>query len=154
MQPRERVERELLEMLGLTLRAYFPMPDDAHPAIWVSRTFTNVAAAIAAGDARSVALACELIERDPMLPFGKLVKSTLARALKKQVSRILGPERRQVLGTTKKLLTQEFAPRELEDYCKLVKKFPPAEVAEMLKDVSPRNAKSAQLTKYLHASDA
>ena len=154
MQPRERIERELLDMLGLALRSYFPTPDEAHPAIWVSRTFGKVAAAIAVGDTRAVALACELIERDPMLPFGKLVKSDLARALKKQVDMILSSERRQVLSATRKLLTQEFAPRELEDYCKLVKKFPQAEVAEMLKDVTPRNAKSAQLATYLHASDA
>jgi hypothetical protein len=77
------------------------------------------------------------------------VKSDLARALKKQVSRVISSERRQVLAATAKLLNQDYAPRELEDYCKLIKKFPREEITLALVDISPKNAKSAQLLGYL-----
>ena len=149
MNPRERIESELLEMLGPRLRGYLPSDGHENPAIWVSQTFGIMKSAVASGDTQAISLACELIEQDPKLPFGKLVKSDLARALKKQIVKVIASERRQVLTATAKLLNQEYAPRELEDYCKLVKKFPREEVLLALCSVSPRNTKSTHLLGYL-----
>ncbi len=150
LNPRERMEHQLLDMLGPRLRGYRPPDEHEHPAIWVGQMFGRVKAAVAAGDTQAISLACELIERDPMLPFGKLIKSNLARALKKQLASITASERGQVLCATAKLLNQEYAPRELEDYCKLIRKFPRAEVALARAGVTPKNAKSVQLLDYLH----
>ncbi len=149
MNPRERIERELLETLGPRLLGYLPVDGHENPAVWVSQTFRIMKSAVASGDPQAISLACELIEQDPKLPFGKLVKSNLARALKKQIGRVIESERHQVLAATEKLLSQEYAPRELEDYCKLVKKFPRAEVRLALSGVTPRNAKSTHLLAYL-----
>jgi len=149
VNPRERIERELLDMLGPRLRRFLPADGHENPAIWVGQTFGLVKSAVASGDTQAISLACELIEQDPKLPFGKLVKSDLARALKKQVSRVIASERRQVIAATAKLLNQDYAPRELEDYCKLIKKFPREEITLALADISPKNAKSVQLLSYL-----
>lgn len=149
MNSHDLVERQLLDMLGSRLRGYLPADGHENPAIWVGQTFGRVKSAVAAGDTQAISLACELIKLDPMLPFGKLIKSDLARALKKQVSKISASERTQVLSAAATLLSQEFAPRELEDYCKLIKKFPRAEAALALVGITPKNAKSAQLLRYL-----
>jgi hypothetical protein len=98
-----------------------------------------------AGDTVAVSLACDLIEKDPMLPFGKLIKSNLARALKQQVGLLVASERAQVLGATIKLLNHEYVPRELEDYCKLAKKFPKLEFLDALSQAAPRNPKAERL---------
>ena len=149
VNPRERIEHELLEMFGPGLAAYFPATVHDHPAIWAGEVFDVLKSAVASGAPQAISLACELIEKDPKLPFGKLVKSNLARALRKHNNKLTEPERRQVLGVTGRLLNQEYAPRELEDYCKLVKKFPQLEIADLLQTITPKNPKSERLRAYL-----
>jgi hypothetical protein len=103
MSPQVRLKEDMLELLGLRLRAFFPKNEHENPAVWLSQTFEQVRQAILAGDAAAVSLACELIEKDPMLPFGKLIKSNMARALKKKVGLLVASERTQILGATVKL---------------------------------------------------
>jgi hypothetical protein len=154
MLAKARLEEDMLNLLGPRLRAYFPEEAHENPAVWLSQTFGQVLKAIVAGDTAAVSLACDLIEKDPMLPFGKLIKSDLARALKKQVELLVASERAQVLGATVKLLNQEYAPRELEDYCKLAKKLPGPEYLAALSRAAPRNPKAERLLAYLAQSDA
>ena len=154
MTPRDRLEQEITTLLGPRLRAYFPASTMEHPGIWLSQTFTGLAKAIDSGDAVAMSLACELIHADPMLPFGKLIKSDLARALRKRASKLLPAERALIVAATLKLLKQDFAPRELEDYCKLLRKFPAQEYQPMLPGIILKNAKSAKLHAYLGHSDA
>ena len=136
-------------LLGQQLGAYFPADGHEHAAIWLSQTFAEIVKAIGAGDTVAVAIACQLIERDPMLPFGKLIKSSLARALRKRIDLLSTAERAKLLATTIKLLNMPFAPRELEDYCKLVKKFGLADPVRELGEVQPKNAKATALMAYL-----
>lgn len=143
------LEQDMLQLLGSRLRAYFPQDGHDNPAVWVSQTFDQVRKAISAGDTVAVSLACELIEKDPMLPFGKLIKSGLARALKKQIGLLIASERAQILGVTVKLLNQEFAPRELEDYCKLANKLPNSELIAALSSAVPKNPKAERLLAHL-----
>jgi hypothetical protein len=154
MTPRERAEAEIVTLLGPRIREYVPSNAVEHPAIWVGQCLTALASAVANGDARAMSIACDLIEQDPKLPFGKLIKSDLARALKKQALRLTVTERQQVLVATQKLLNLPFAPRELEDYGKLVKKFPRVEVEEMLATVKPASPKAQHIVQELSRNDA
>lgn len=94
-------------------------------------------------------MACVLIEDDRKLPFGKLIKSTLARALRQQHGLLTVGERAQVLGATIALLKLPYAPRELEDYCRLVRKFPQEELQPALARITPCNASAQRWTSYL-----
>ncbi len=149
MKPRALLEQEMIGMLGLRLKSYFPEVVLDHPAIWLSEVFRNVGKAVDSGDTTAIAIACELIENDPMLPFGKLIKSGLARSLRKSHSLLVDSEKAQIVSTVKRLLCQEFAPRELEDYCKLVKKISVPEFIVDLSQVAPKNPKSTRLLAYL-----
>ena len=149
MTPRDQLEHEITALLGPRLRAYFPENVQDHPGIWLSETFTALAKAIEGGDAVAISLACDLIHSDPMLLFGKLIKSDLARALRKRASKLRPGERALIVATTLKLIMKDFAPRELEDYCKLVKKFPAQEYQPLLHGFTPKNAKSVRLHAYL-----
>lgn len=149
MKPRALLEQEMISLLGLRLKSYFPEMVYDHPAIWLGEVFRNVGTAVGSGDTTAIAIACELIERDPMLPFGKLIKSGLARSLRKSHSLLVDSEKVQIVSTVKRLLNQEFAPRELEDYCKLVKKLSVSEYMDDLSQVVPKNPKSMRLLAYL-----
>jgi hypothetical protein len=142
---REQIEHELVQLLGMRLMAYFPSKAVDHPAVWVGQVFDNIRLAITASDAVAISIACELIGNDPMLPFGKLVKSGLARKLKQRAELLTLRQRQQIIDATLKLLGQEYAPRELEDYCKLIKKFPRSEYETGLSKISSKNSKSQEL---------
>jgi hypothetical protein len=154
MTPREQIEDDIEAHLGLRLRSYYASDMHTHPGIWLSLTFDTLTKAIHAGDTVAISLACDLIECDPMLPFGKIIKSNLARALRKQITMVVAKERAQLVGATMKLLGQQYSPRELEDYCKLIKKFPPSEFWIALTKIEPKNQKSIDLIRYLAESNS
>jgi hypothetical protein len=152
MQPRTQLEKDLVERLGLRLRPYFPDPPIDHPGIWVGNLFANLREAIRGGDKIAVSIACELIDQDPMLPFGKLIKSGLARELRRNVASLIPIERVQVIGATVRLLTLRYAPREVEDYVKLVAKFPRAEYLAQIENIEAKNPKAVHLKAVLLAA--
>jgi hypothetical protein len=151
MQPRAKLETELLEMLGLRLRTYMPAEQIDHPALWMSALCSSLRQAIRNGDKVSISIACELIDRDPMLPFGKLVKSSLARELRRRVSSLLPSERVQIVNATMRLLALPFAPREVEDYAKLLSKLPRGEYLNQLTQIEAKNSKALHLKAVLLA---
>jgi hypothetical protein len=154
MSPRARLEEDMLALLGPRFRLYFPENAHENPAVWLRRVFQQVRISILSGDTSAISLACNFIAKDVMLPFGKLIKSDLARAMKKQINLIAASDRAQILVATVKLLNQEYSPRELEDYCKLTKKFPASERMAALSLAAPRNAKAEHLLSYLAQSAA
>lgn len=137
----------LVELLGRRILDFAASASTGvHPALWVSQWSASLARAVSAGDSVAVSVACDLIVRDPMqLPYGKLIKSSLARSLKRQAAMLDPQQRQQVLQTTARLLDLPYAPRELEDYAKLVGRFPRAEVGAMLVQVDPKNPKARHI---------
>ena len=149
MSPRRVAEQHLLEMLGERLCEYFPAKVIDHPGIWVSCVFQQLREAIANGDKVAVSIACDLIEHDPHLPFGKLIKSGLSRELRRHTDLLLSSERRQIIDATAKLLSLEFAPRELEDYARLVARLPRNEFAARIGTVTTQSEKASRLKEQL-----
>jgi hypothetical protein len=143
-------EREMIALLGERLRRYFPETVIDHPGIWVDILFQRLRDAIGTGDRVAISVACDLIEKDPKLPFGKLIKSGLSRQLRKSPQLLIASERAQVVSTTLRLLALPHAPRELEDYAKLLSKLPAGEYVQQLALIEPQNEKCARLKEYLH----
>ncbi len=149
MTPRAAAEHEVIALLGERLRPYFPEVVVDHPGIWVDRVFQRLREAIGAGDRVAVSIACDLIEKDPKLPFGKLIKSGLSRRLRKTPQLLVAFERAQLVNTTLRLLALPYAPRELEDYAKLLSKLPSDEYKKRLARIEPRNEKCLRIKEYL-----
>jgi hypothetical protein len=149
MTPRATAEHEVTELLGERLCAYFPETAVDHPSIWVGMVFQRLREAIRTGDRVAVSIACDLIEKDPKLPFGKLIKSGLSRQLRMSPQLLVASERAQVVSTTLRLLALPYAPRELEDYAKLLSKLPSDEYAERLALIEPINEKCSRVKEYL-----
>jgi hypothetical protein len=135
---------ELSDYLGRGLLSYLPPFSITHPGIRLVRAADNIVAAIKNGDADSIDIACLLIVKDPNLPFGKLIKSNMARAMRRHVDKMSASQRSAIVRKTAELLRMEFCPREAEDYCKLVRKFG-VEAIKTIGQIHPSNEKAKQL---------
>lgn len=88
---------------------------------WIFPVMEKVIKGIEAGDPACVCIGIEFIEEDAKFPFGRILKSNTARALRRaslsdeQRARI----RRRVLG----MLKAGKVPHEFREYAKLVKKI-------------------------------
>jgi hypothetical protein len=149
MNKQKNLESEALAIFGPVLANYFPKKSIDHVAIWTDDLWQNVTRAISEKDLIAIELGCKLIRIDKHLSFGKIIKSNLARALKKVVDDMNIEQRQTIIRVTAKLMRMEFAPRELEDYCRLVKKFPFTEYDKIFAELKVTNGKSLQLQNYL-----
>ncbi|NVI83592.1 hypothetical protein [Janthinobacterium sp. BJB401] len=145
---------ELEEFLGEKLDQFASGPPIAHPGLRLSQVCKQVVLDIRNGNATAVHVACRVITEDPGMPFGKLIKSAFARALRQSADLLSEVQRRGLTAKTVALLELEFCPRETEDYCKLIKKFDPAELLARLDNVRATDAKSRMLLQSLMADGA
>jgi hypothetical protein len=150
---RKLLVEKLLGQFGEGIELYFPASPIQHEALWVGAVFENLRCVVAEGDPGAICMAVNLIVKDPMwLPFGKLIKSDLARALRKQAGQIEPAQRLRIISLTIRLLKSEHMPREIEDYAKLIKKFPRSEYADSLALVEPLCDKARHIKQYLNAT--
>lgn len=140
---------ELEEFLGEKLDQFEPGLPIAHPGIRLSQACKHVRRAILDDHPAAVRIACRVIVEDPGMPFGKLIKSGFARALKQRVHLLSEMQRRGLAAKTCALLGLEFCPRETEDYCKLIKKFEPSELLPGIQAVRASDEKSRTLLQRL-----
>jgi hypothetical protein len=137
---------ELENLLGKKLTVYYyPREIFIHHGLQVSAVCDELAKLVKRGHPEAVSFACKIIVMDPRLPFGKIIKSNFARALKRQVSLITDIEKSGIVKKAIDLLNMEFCPRELEDYCKLLKRFDSKTLNTVVGAVNPINEKSKRL---------
>jgi hypothetical protein len=142
-----RYRRYATEM-GIVPLDLSPMEHSERGRHWVYPVMEKVIAGIEAGDGACVRLGIEFIEEDAKFPFGKILKSNTARALRRaspsdeQKQRI----RRRVFG----LLRAGHIPHEYREYAKLVRKigFDASEVP----DVDAKNPYVRRYRLYFEAA--
>lgn len=105
--------------------------------------------AIRQGDRSAMMLGYAIIIDDPHLPFGKIIKSNFARALKQHIECLTEQEKMGLASKTAELLSLPFCPREVEDYCRLVKKMARPIVDEVIAHSRPGSEKARLLLVYL-----
>lgn len=142
---------KLEEFLGQKLDQFVSGPPMAHPGLRLSQVCKQVALAIRNGNTTAVRIAFLILTKDPGMPFGKIIKSDFARALKQGVNLLSEIQRRGLIAKTCELLELEFCPRETEDYCRLIKKFGQFELLPRLHAVRATDAKSRMLLERLVA---
>ena len=140
---------ELEDLLGISLAPYYPEKMGEHSGLDVSAFGAILASKIKAGELDAIRDAVLLISADPHLPFGKLVKSDLARALKQSATIIPLSDHRTLIDRTTSILSLEFCPREAEDYCKLIRKLGDAAIKYVVSNARPRCDKSILLVSRL-----
>ena len=112
---------QLATELQIKQRDLSPMVHSEGERQWVYPVMDKVIEGIEAGDAACIRIGIEFIEEDAKFPFGKILKSNAARALRRtklsedQKQRI----RRRVFG----MLSDGHVPHEFREYAKLVRKI-------------------------------
>ncbi len=112
---------QLATDLRITKRDLSPREHLEGDRRWVYPVMDKVIEGIESGDAACIRIGIEFIEEDAKFPFGKILKSNTARALRRaeltegQKQRI----RRRVFG----MLRDGHIPHEFREYAKLVRKI-------------------------------
>jgi hypothetical protein len=104
-------------------------PSEFHQAetTWVYPVMDKVIEGILAGDIACAEIGIEFIEQDVSFPFGRILKSNTARALRR--SDMLLPEQQErIRRRVASMLSSEYLPRELRQYAKLARKLGMADV--------------------------
>lgn len=142
-----RYTRYAAEM-GIVPRDLSPMEHSERGRHWVYPVMEKVIAGIEAGDAACVCLGIEFIEEDAKFPFGKILKSNTARALRRA---LLSEEQKQrVRRRVLDLLRAGHVPHEYREYAKLVRKIG-FDVAE-LDEVRGTSERVCRFRSYLRAA--
>lgn len=140
---------EMAEMLKADLSRYDTETSTDHAGIRLSSAMDKAARAIRAGDRSALSIGYRVVMADPHLPFGKIIKSNFARALKHHIELLTEDEKLNLAGKTAELLSLPFCPREVEDYCRLVKKMGQPMTDRVVAMARPNNRKARLLLAYL-----
>jgi hypothetical protein len=97
--------------------------DEPHPALLACHYINSLCAAIRRGDQAAFSLAIQFLREDPRLPFGKTLKSQIARAFKAVAVAVNSYQREQLIRYRDKLNALPFPPRELRHFESLVRTF-------------------------------
>ena len=110
-------------------------PSEFQPAetTWVYPVMVRVIEGILAGDVACAEIGIEFMEQDASFPFGRILKSNTARALRR--SDILLPEQQErIRRRVASMLSSEYLPREFRQYAKLARKLGMADVLSAHQD--------------------
>jgi hypothetical protein len=135
--------------LRIQPRDISPHEHEEHGTRWIYPVMERVIEGIEANDPACILLGIELIEEDAGMPFGKILKSNAARALRRapltdeHKHRI----RRRVLG----MLRAANVPHEYQEYAKLLARigFDPADLGALQPHLDLANPRVARFNTYL-----
>lgn len=143
---------ELERLLDIPLLRYRSERAVEHPAVELSMCADSLAAHVRQGDRRAIEDACKLLAADPRMPFGKLIKSDLSRALRRVASELLATDVDRVVRASAHVLSLEYCPRETEDYINLVRALGPSVSERVAKAATAMDPKSIRLLSKLSGS--
>lgn len=94
-----------------------------HPALYADRAICKLCEAIRERDPAAVNLALSLLRHDPWMPFGRILKSKIARAFKSIASSLTAEQKEQVVRYRDKLLALDHPPRETAEFDRVIRSF-------------------------------
>jgi hypothetical protein len=96
---------------------------EQHPALRASYVIDRLCKAVRTKDSRAIRLALSLLASDPRMPFGRGLKSQIARAFKAIARELTAYERDTLSRYSSKLSRLEHPPREAREFARLVRSF-------------------------------
>lgn len=134
--------------LRVTRRDLTPQEHVAGDTRWFYPVMDKVIEGIEAGDPACVRLGIEFIEEDAKMPFGKILKSNTARALRR--AELSEPQKRRIRRRVFGMLRAGKVPHEFREYAKLVRRvgFDPRELPEL----APKSARLKRFVAYFETA--
>jgi len=118
---------------------------------WVYPVMSNVIKGIEQGDMACKQIGIAFIEEDQKFPFGKILKSNTARALRR--SELTTEDQERIRARLVKMLLEGNVPHEYKEYAKLLKKIGVGEYRDEIEQKIDRsNPYVMRWYKYLQVS--
>ena len=92
---------------------------EAHPALRTSELITRLCRGIESRNEAAISLALALLNEDPRMPFGRSLKSQVARSFKSVAEHLTAYERSQLIRFRDKLRLLKYPPAELKYFERL-----------------------------------
>lgn len=127
--------------MGIPLRDLSPTVHSEQGRHWLYPVMEKVIEGIVAGDAACVQLGVEFIEENTKFPFGKVLKSKTARALR--VASLSDVQQQRIRRRVFGLLQAGHVPHEYREYAKLVRK-----IGFDIRDVPKVNASDPYVARF------
>ncbi len=125
--------REYARQFGIeTLRDLRPLVHSTDEGTWVYPVMDRVFDGIEEGDLACVQLGIEFIETNESFPFGMILKSKVARALRHAT--LTETQKERVRKRVVEMLTSGYLPREFRQYAKLIRKIGIGEWLPLIKE--------------------
>jgi len=121
---RESIERRFdtySKSFGTTVRKIEPRTYEKGTVKWVYPLVEAVVDGINKNDPACIELGIELIEDSESMPFGMILKSNTARALRHSVDFLTEDQRRRIRKRVGDMLITKYMPREFLQYVKLAR---------------------------------
>src|SRR5690349_13051900 len=112
--------KEYCRQLRVTPRVLRPREHCEGDKIWIYPVMEGVIAGIEAGDRACCRIGIEFISEDRSFPFGAILKSNTARALRR--TELSSSDAEQIRLRVIDMLVRGYIPREFKQYAKLLKK--------------------------------
>jgi hypothetical protein len=134
--------------MGIVPRDLSPIECSERGRHWVYPVMDKVIEGIEAGDPACVRIGIEFIEDDSKFPFGKILKSSTARGLRR--ASLSDDQKRRIRRRVFGLLRAGHIPHEYREYAKLVRRigFDASEIPE----VPLSNPYAARFHRYFEAA--
>jgi hypothetical protein len=113
--------REYSQRLGRTsFRNLVPRTHTEGDVTWVYPVMEDVIAGAEDGDPACIAICIEFIEEDQSFPFGAILKSNSARALRR--AHLSSEQMERVRARVVRMLLAGYVPHEFKEYAKLLRR--------------------------------
>ena len=120
-----------------------------HPVLNETQVIDAITEAIKSGDQYAIDLGCEFVLELRKLPFGKILKSNILVALKQKTSCIGSTYKQQISSAAVELLSWQYPPREVREFCKLVQRFEPSYAEAVVKQAKCISKEAERWVQFL-----
>lgn len=117
----ERRFRSYAKAFGTTVRELNPRIYEEGSTKWIYPLIEEVIVGIRQADPACIELGVELIEDSDSMPFGKILKSNAAKALRHSAGHLSEYHRRRIRKRVADMLIGQYMPREFVQYVKLAR---------------------------------
>ena len=138
-----------LEGNKIKVASYLPKNPIDHPVLSKTRIIENIIQSVKNGNLNAIELACDLSIQNKHIPFGKIIKSNIFEALKKQEKYICAGLKDKLAKLAIKYINAPYPAKETKSLCRLLKKFEPMYSEQVINNISNSTVEAKRWVKYL-----
>ncbi len=138
-----------LEDNKVKISSYLPEKPIDHPVLSKTGIIENIIASVKNGNLNAIELACELTIQNKHISFGKIIKSNIFEALKKQEEYINAGYKEELANLAIKYLNAPYPAKETKSLCRLLKQFESKYSEHVINNVSSSTEEAKRWVEYL-----